>query len=99
MNTNVGLHQRSPNYLIKNVGTPLPHSGAIISSSECQQLASEMHKFITKTFQTRKVYTSYRDSIWGVDFAGMQLISKYNEGSNFCSCIFKKYTLNFALKK
>ena len=29
--------------------------------------------------KTRKVYSSFKDNIWGVDLADMQLISKYNK--------------------
>ena len=40
-----------------------------------QQLADELQKpFITKF--KRRVYSSFKDNIWGVDLANMQLISK-----------------------
>ena len=31
------------------------------------QLANELHKPIIRKFNKRKVYSSYRDNIWGVD--------------------------------
>ena len=46
---------------------------------ENQQLANELHKPIMKKFKRRKVYSSFKDNIWGVDLADMQLISKYNK--------------------
>ena len=42
-------------------------------------LAEELHKPIIKNFKRRKVYSSFKDNIWGVDLADMQLISKYNK--------------------
>ena len=44
------------------------------------QLANELHKPIIKTFKKRKVYSSFRDNIWGVDLADMQSLSKCNKG-------------------
>ena len=43
-----------------------------------QQLANELHKPITRKFKKTKLYPSFKDNIWGVDLADMQLISKYN---------------------
>ena len=37
------------------------------------QLADELHKPIIRKFRKRKVYSSFRDNIWGVDLADMQL--------------------------
>ena len=37
------------------------------------QLADELHKPIIRTFRKRRVYSSFRDNIWGVDLADMQL--------------------------
>ena len=47
------------------------------------QLAEELHKPIIKNFKRRKVYFSFKDNIWGVDLADMQLISKYNKGIRY----------------
>ena len=33
-----------------------------------KQLAEELHKPIIKNFKRRKVYSSFKDNIWGVDF-------------------------------
>ena len=35
------------------------------------QLADELHIPIIKKFKKRKVYSSFRDNIWGVDLADM----------------------------
>ena len=41
-----------------------------------KELADELHKPIIRKFKERKVYSSFKDSIWGVYLADMQLISK-----------------------
>ena len=59
-----------------------------------QQLAEELHKPIIKKFEKRKVHAAFKDNIWGVDLADMQLLSKYNKGIRFLLCvidIFSKY--------
>ena len=57
--------------------------------------------FIIKKFQKRKVYSSFRDNIWGVDLADMQSLSIYNKGSKYLLCtmdIFSKYAQFVPLK-
>ena len=39
-------------------------------------LADELHKPVIKKFNKRKVYSQFKDNIWGVDLAGMQSLSK-----------------------
>ena len=50
------------------------------------QLADELHKPIIRKFNKRKVYSSFKDNIWGVDLADMQLLSKFNKGFRFLLC-------------
>ena len=40
---------------------------------ENKQLANELHKPIIRKFKKRKVYSTFKDNIWGVDLADMQL--------------------------
>ena len=35
------------------------------------QLANELHKLIVRKVKKRKVYSSFKDKIWGVDLADM----------------------------
>ena len=66
-----------------------------------EQLAEERHKPIIKKLKKRKVYSTFRDNIWGVDLADMQLLSKYNKGIRFLLCvidIFSKYAWVVPLK-
>ena len=48
-----------------------------------EQLANERHKPIIRNFKKRKMYSSFRDNIWGVDLADMQLLSKFNKRFRF----------------
>ena len=70
--------------LKENQGDFLQHS----------QLANKLHKSIIRKFKKRKVYSSFKGNIWGVDLADMQLISKYNKGIRYLLCVidlFSKY--------
>ena len=47
-----------------------------------------------KNLRKRKVYSSFKDNIWGADLADMQSISKSNKGFRLLLCvidIFRKY--------
>ena len=58
------------------------------------QLANELLKPIIRKFKKKKVYSSFRDNIWGVDLADMQSLSKYNKGIKYLLCaidLFSKY--------
>ena len=39
-------------------------------------LADELHKPVIKKFNKRKVYSQFKDNIWGVDLADMQSLNK-----------------------
>ena len=58
-------------------------SGSGIANEPNYQLANELHKPIIRKFKKRKVYSSFRDNIWGVDLADMQSLSKYNKGNKY----------------
>ena len=66
-----------------------------------EQLADELHKPIIRKFKKRKVYSAFKDNIWGTDLEDMQLLSKYNKGIRFLLCvidIFSKYAWFVPLK-
>ena len=65
------------------------------------QLAKELHKPIIRKFKKRKVYSGFKDNIWGADLADMQLISKFNKRFRFLLCViyvFSKYAWVVPLK-
>ena len=75
--------------------------GSAVTNESNYQLANELHKPIVKKFKTRKVCSSFRDSIWGVDLADMQSLSKYNKGMKYLLCainLFIKYAWVIPLK-
>ena len=47
-------------------------------NNESLKLADELHKPIIRKFNKRKVYSSFKDHIWGFNLADMQLLSKFN---------------------
>ena len=66
-----------------------------------EQLAEELHKPIIRKFKKIKVYSAFKDNIWGTDLADMHLISKFNKGFRFFLCvidIFSKYAWVVPLK-
>ena len=76
-------------------------SGVNIEVKHNEQLAEELHKPIIRKFKKRKVYSVFKDNIWGADLADMQLISKFNKGFRFLLCvidIFSKYAWVVPLK-
>ena len=47
------------------------------------------------------MYSSFKDNIWGVDLADIQLLSKFNKGIRFLLCVidfFSKYAFAVPLK-
>ena len=62
-------------------------SGVNIQLEFNEQLAKELHKPIIRNFNKRKVYSGFRDNIWGADLADTQLISKFNKGFRFLLCV------------
>ena len=62
-------------------------SGVNIPLEFNEQLAKELHKPIIRKFKKRKVYSGFKDNIWGADLADMQLISKFNKGFRFLLCV------------
>ena len=76
-------------------------SGVNIPLEFNEQLAKKLHKPIIKEFKKRKVYSGFKDNIWGSDLADMQLKSKFNKGFRFLLCvidIFSKYAWVVSLK-
>ena len=69
--------------------------------SQNKQLANELYKPIIRKFEKRRVYSTFKDNIWGADLADMQLLSKCNKGIRFLLCvidIFSKYAWVVPLK-
>ena len=96
-----GYQRGLASMVYKFFGKKSKGAGVKNESKENQQLANELHKPITKNLKKRKVYSSYKDNIWGIDLADMQLISKYNKGIRYLLCaidFFIKYLFVVPLK-
>ena len=64
-------------------------------------LAKELHKPAIKKLNKRKVYSQFRDNIWGVDLADTQSLSKKNKSIKYLLCaidLFSKYAFVAPLK-
>ena len=78
-------------------------SGTANSTAEPSSLilADELHKPVIKKFNKRKVYSQFKDNMWGVDLADMQSLSKKNKGIKYLLCaidLFSKYAFVVPLK-
>ena len=65
------------------------------------KLADELHKPVIKKFSKRKLYSSFKDNIWGVDLADMKLLSRQNKSIKYLFCaidLFSKYAFVVPLK-
>ena len=82
----------------KSIGSGIAKDTTKPSSSI---LADELHKPIIKKFDKRKVYSQFKDNIWGVDLADMQSLSRKNKGIKYLlSAIYfySKYAFVIPLK-
>ena len=56
---------------------------------------------LLKKFNNSKVYSKFKDNIWGVDLADMQSLSKKNKGIEYLLCaidLYSKYAFVVPLK-
>ena len=62
-------------------------------------LGEELHKPVIRKFNKRKVYSQFKDNIWGVDLADTKLLSKQNIKYLLCTIdLFSKYAFVVPLK-
>ena len=64
-------------------------------------LTDELHKPIIRKFNKRKVYSQFKDNIWGVNLADMQSLSRKNKGIKYLLCVidlYSKYAFVIPLK-
>ena len=73
--------------------------GSGIASSST--LADELHKPVIKKISKIKVYSQFKDNIWGVDLADMQSLSRKNKDIKYLLCaidLYSKYAFVIPLK-
>ena len=71
------------------------------TKSSSSILADELHQPIIRKFSKRKVYSQFKDNIWRVDLADMQLLSRKNKGIKYLLCaidLYSKYAFVIPLK-
>ena len=76
-------------------------TGSRIKKDSSLILADELHKPIIKKFEIRKVYSQFKDNIWGVDLADMQSLSRKNKVIKYLLCVidlYSKYAFVVSLK-
>ena len=66
------------------------------------QIINLQINFIDRSLEnSRKVYSSFIENVWGVDLANMQSLIKYNKGIKYLLCaidLFSKYAWVVSLK-
>ena len=73
--------------------------GSGIASSSI--FGDELRKPIIRKLNKRKVYSQFKDNIWGVDLADIQSLSRKNKGIKYLLCaidLYSKYALVIPLK-
>ena len=84
---------------LKNTTKPTAEPSALACNSS--MLPDEHHKPIIRKFNKRKVYSQFKDNIWGVDLADMQSLSRKNKGIKYLLCaidLYSKYAFVIPLK-
>ena len=64
-------------------------------------LTEELHKPVINKFNKRKVYSQFKDNIWGADLADMQSLRRKNKGIRYLLCaidLYIKYAFIIPLK-
>ena len=82
----------------KSTGSGITRNKTKSSSSI---LADELHKPIIRKSNKRKVYSQFKDNIWGVDLADMQSLSRKNKGIKYLLCaidLYSKYAFVIPMK-
>ena len=52
-----------------------------------------INQLLKKKFKKIRVYSLFKDNIWGVGLADMQLINKFNKGTRFLLCVIDIFSI------
>ena len=75
--------------------------GSGIARDSSSILADKLDKPVIKKINKRKVFSQFKDNIWGVDLADMQSLSRKNKGIKYLLCaidLYRKYAFVIPLK-
>ena len=70
----------------------LERTGSGFKKPSSSILADELHQPIIRKFNKRKVYSQFKDNIFGVDLADMQSLSRKNKGIKYLLCVVHLYS-------
>ena len=96
----MGSGMVKPSYL-ERMGSGINATKSSSLERNSSILADELHKPVIKNFEKRKVYSQFKDNIWGVDLADMQSLSRKNKSIKYLLCaidLFSKYAFVIPLK-
>ena len=77
------------------------HTGGGFKKPSSLILADVLHKPIIRKFNKRKVYSQFKDNIWGVDLEDIQSLSRNSKGIKYLLCaidLYSKYAFVIPLK-
>ena len=57
-----------------------------------KQLAEELHKPVMKKFKGKKFYARFKDNIWAVDLAEIELLFSKNKCVKYLLCVIDVFT-------
>ena len=77
---------------LERTGSGIATAGPSALARSSSLLADELHKPIINKFNKRKVYSQFKDNIWGVDLADMQSLSRKNKGIKYLLCAIDLYS-------
>ena len=75
--------------------------GGGVATEPNYELANKLRRQIIRKFKRRKVYSSFRNNIWGTDLVDMESLSKSNKGIKYLLCaidLFSEYAWVVLLK-
>ena len=85
----------------KSIGTGIATAGPSALARSSSILADELRKPIIRKFNKRKVYSQFKDNIWGVGLTDMQSLSRKNKGIKYllrAIDLYSKYAFVIPLK-
>ena len=75
--------QRGLASMVYEVFDKKSQGSGLANNKENIKLADELHKPIIRKFKKRKVYSSFKDNVWGADLTDMQLLRQLIKDLDF----------------
>ena len=65
---------------------------SVIIELATHQLPKKLHNTVNGKFENSKLYSSFKDNIWGDYLVGMQLINKFSKKIRYLLCVIDIYS-------